>query len=60
MSKATPGSVEDLQLVVTDIEAAHAELAGRGVDVSEIQDFPWGSLVFFHDPDGNGRAVQQV
>lgn len=60
MSKATPGSVEGLQLVVTDIEAAHEELAGRGVEVSEIQDFPWGSFVFFSDPDGNGWAVQQV
>ena len=60
MGKATPGSVEGLQLVVTDIEAAHDELEGRGVEVSEIQDFPWGSFVFFSDPDGNGWAVQQV
>ena len=37
-----------------------AELAGRGVDVSEVQDFPWGSFVFFSDPDGNGWAVQQI
>lgn len=46
--------------MVTDIEAAHEELAGRGVEVSEIQDLPWGSFVFFTDPDGNGWAVQQV
>ena len=56
----TPGSIQGLQLVVSDIEAAHAQLAARGVDVSEIQDFPWGSFVFFSDPDGNGWAVQQV
>jgi catechol 2,3-dioxygenase-like lactoylglutathione lyase family enzyme len=57
---APPGSVEGLQLVVDDIEAAHAELAGRGVDVSEVQDFPWGRFVFFADPDGNRWAVQQI
>jgi catechol 2,3-dioxygenase-like lactoylglutathione lyase family enzyme len=55
-----PGSVEGLQLVVSDIEAAHAELSGRGVEVSEIQDLPWGSFVYFKDPDGNAWAVQQA
>jgi len=57
---APPGSAQGLQLVVTDINAAHAELAGRGVQVSEVQQFPWGSFVFFTDPDGNRWAVQQV
>jgi predicted enzyme related to lactoylglutathione lyase len=57
---APPGSVQGVQMVVTDIEEAHAELAGRGVDVSEIQDFPWGRFVFFKDPDGNGWAVQEI
>ena len=60
LTSMTPGSVEGLQLVVTDIEAARAELAGRGVDVSEVQVFDWGSFVFFSDPDGNRWAVQQV
>lgn len=55
-----PGSVQGLQLVVSDIEQAHAELSGRGVEVSEVQDFPWGRFVFFSDPDGNGWAVQQL
>ncbi|HZO64383.1 MAG TPA: glyoxalase superfamily protein [Kribbellaceae bacterium] len=55
-----PGSVKGLQVVVTDIEEARAELAGRGVDVTEVQDFPWGRFVFFSDPDGNGWAVQQI
>jgi predicted enzyme related to lactoylglutathione lyase len=54
-----PGSVQGLQLVVDDIEQAHAELSGRGVAVSDVQDFPWGRFVFFHDPDGNGWSVQQ-
>jgi catechol 2,3-dioxygenase-like lactoylglutathione lyase family enzyme len=57
---STPGSVEGLQLVVPDIGAARAELIERGVDVGDVQDFPWGSFVFFSDPDGNGWAVQQV
>ncbi len=55
-----PGSVQGLQLVVSDIEAARAELAERGVEVSEVQDFDWGSFVFFSDPDGNGWSVQQL
>jgi catechol 2,3-dioxygenase-like lactoylglutathione lyase family enzyme len=55
-----PGSVQGLQLVVPDIEAAHAELLDRGVEVSDVQEFPWGSFVFFSDPDGNGWAVQQI
>jgi predicted enzyme related to lactoylglutathione lyase len=56
----TPGSVQGMQLVVMDIEAARSELAGRGVDVSPVQDFPWGRFVFFSDPDGNGWAVQEL
>jgi predicted enzyme related to lactoylglutathione lyase len=60
ISDKEPGSVEGLQLVVDDIEAARDELTGRGLDVGEIQDFPWGRFVFFTDPDGNGWAVQQI
>ena len=60
VTDAEPGSVKGLQLVVDDIEAAHAELAGRGVQVSDVNDFPWGRFVFFQDPDGNGWAVQQI
>src|SRR6201987_2273850 len=59
ITEAAPGSVVGLQLVVADVEQARAELAGRGVDVSEVQQFPWGSFVFFADPDGNRWAVQQ-
>ena len=57
---AEPGSVKGLQLVVQDIEAAQAELRGRGMETSEIQDFPWGRFICFSDPDGNRWAVQQV
>jgi predicted enzyme related to lactoylglutathione lyase len=55
-----PGSVKGLQMVVDDIEAAHAHLVERGVDVSEVQVLDWGSFVFFDDPDGNAWAVQQL
>ncbi|MGH2967565.1 MAG: VOC family protein [Solirubrobacteraceae bacterium] len=55
-----PGSVQGMQMVVSNIRAAHAQLTERGVEVSEVQDFPWGLFVFFSDPDGNGWAVQQL
>jgi predicted enzyme related to lactoylglutathione lyase len=60
ITDAEPGSVVGLQLVVDDIEAAHAELSERGVEVGDVQDFPWGRFVFFSDPDGNRWSVQQV
>jgi predicted enzyme related to lactoylglutathione lyase len=60
LSEMPPGSVQGLQLVVSDIEAAHGELVERGVEVSEVQEFAWGSFVFFSDPDGNSWAVQQI
>ena len=55
----TPGSAQ-VQLVVADIAAARAELDARGVEVSDVQTFDWGSFVFFADPDGNRWAVQQL
>jgi predicted enzyme related to lactoylglutathione lyase len=60
ITDAQPGAVRGLQMVVANIHAAHAELTARGVQVSEVQEFPWGSFVFFDDPDGNGWAVQQL
>jgi predicted enzyme related to lactoylglutathione lyase len=60
ITEAAPGSVKGMQLVVEDIETAHAELSGRGVDVSDVQEFPWGRFVFFSDPDGNAWAVQEI
>lgn len=60
ITDAQPGSVKGLQMVVADIHAAQAELTARGVQVSEVQEFPWGLFVFFSDPDGNSWAVQQL
>ena len=65
-----PGSVQGLQLVVPDIDAARAELLERGAEVSEVQHFDgsawrpggggdWNSFAFFSDPDGNGWVLQQ-
>ena len=58
LTEMAPGSLQGLQLVVEDIEAARAELVERGVEVSDVQEYDWGSFVFFRDPDGNGWAVQ--
>jgi uncharacterized glyoxalase superfamily protein PhnB len=55
-----PGSIDGLQMVVDDAEASRTELAERGVEVSDVQVFPWGSFVFFQDPDGNGWALQAM
>ncbi|HEV2461892.1 MAG TPA: VOC family protein [Ktedonobacterales bacterium] len=70
LAAMAPGSLQGLQLCVSDIEAAHAELVARGVEVSAIMHFengaqvpgkgePWNSFIFFSDPDGNGWAVQE-
>ena len=60
LTEAQPGSVEGMQMTVPDADAARAELQQRGVEVSDVQEFPWGRFVFFSDPDGNKWAVQQV
>jgi predicted enzyme related to lactoylglutathione lyase len=70
LSSAAPGSVQGMQLCVADIDAARAELVGRGVDVTTVRHMqdgewqdgkggPWNSFFFFSDPDGNGWAVQE-
>ena len=55
-----PGSVKGLQMVVTDAEAAYEELKGRGVEVTKPETMPWGTFVYFNDPDGNKWALQQL
>jgi uncharacterized glyoxalase superfamily protein PhnB len=60
VTEAQPGSVKGLQVVVADADEARAELARRGIEVSEVQDFPWGRFVFFSDPDGNAWSVQEI
>ena len=71
ITTSQPGSYQGLQLVVTDIEAARAELTGRGVDVGPIRHYedgqwlegkggPWNSFASFADPDGNGWLLQET
>jgi predicted enzyme related to lactoylglutathione lyase len=55
-----PGSAHGLQMVVSDVRQAREQLATKGVEVSDVQEFPWGSFVFFSDPDGNRWALQQL
>jgi predicted enzyme related to lactoylglutathione lyase len=55
-----PGSIDGLQLVIEDADAARADLESRGVEAGEVQEFPWGRFVFFSDPDGNGWALQEL
>jgi predicted enzyme related to lactoylglutathione lyase len=60
VTDAEPGSVQGMQVVVADADAARAELSERGIDVSEVQEYPWGRFVFFSDPDGNRWSVQEI
>jgi catechol 2,3-dioxygenase-like lactoylglutathione lyase family enzyme len=74
ITKATPGSYEGIHLIVKDIEAARAELVGRGVAVSEVRHMgpegwqpgpdpehsDYNSFADFSDPDGNTWVLQEV
>jgi catechol 2,3-dioxygenase-like lactoylglutathione lyase family enzyme len=60
LTDASPGSVRGMQVVVADIETAHKELTAQGVEVSPIDDQPWGRFVYFSDLDGNGWVLQQL
>jgi catechol 2,3-dioxygenase-like lactoylglutathione lyase family enzyme len=60
LTDAVPGSMKGLQAVIADADAAHAELAGRGVQVSDLEELAWGRFVHFADPDGNGWTLQQM
>jgi catechol 2,3-dioxygenase-like lactoylglutathione lyase family enzyme len=71
IAKSEPGSLQGLQLVVSDIDAAREELVSRGLEVSPVRHVersgewvdghggPWNSFMFFEDPDGNGWAIQE-
>jgi catechol 2,3-dioxygenase-like lactoylglutathione lyase family enzyme len=60
VTQMAPGSQQGLLAVIVDADAARAELAGRGVAVSEVDEQPWGRFVYFADPDGNGWALQEL
>ena len=60
LTDAAPGSVQGLQVVVDDADAAHEFLVAHGVDAPPVQDLAWGRFTGFVDPDGNRWAVQQL
>ncbi len=60
LTEMPPGSIKGLQMVVTNIREAREDLVQRGAEVSEIEVHPWGSFIFFCDPDGNTWALQQL
>lgn len=60
LTTMAPGSLDNMQAVVADADAAHADLTERGIDVSAVDDQPWGRFVYFADPDGNRWSLQQL
>lgn len=60
LTQMEPGALDNMQMVVADADAAHAALKERGIEVSDVDDQPWGRFVYFSDPDGNGWALQQL
>jgi catechol 2,3-dioxygenase-like lactoylglutathione lyase family enzyme len=60
VSKMKPGSLDGLQMVIKNAQAAHDELQKRGIEVSEVEKMPWGNFVYFKDPDGNGWSLQEI
>ncbi len=60
LTQMAPGSLDNMQCVVADADALHAELSGRGVDAGEVDDQVWGRFVHVVDPDGNRWAFQQL
>jgi catechol 2,3-dioxygenase-like lactoylglutathione lyase family enzyme len=60
LTRMTPGSLDNLQMVIDDADAASAELRERGVDASDVDEQPWGRFVYFADPDGNRWSLQQL
>jgi catechol 2,3-dioxygenase-like lactoylglutathione lyase family enzyme len=60
LTTMAPGSLDNLQMVVADADAIRAELSERGVEVSEVDDQPWGRFVYLSDPDGNRWSLQQL
>ncbi len=60
LTDMAPGSQKGVMLVTEDVRALREQLAGRGVEVSEVDEQTWGHFVYFSDPDGNSWALQQL
>ena len=60
LTRLEPGSMDNLQMVVGDADATHADLTERGIEVSAVDEQAWGRFVRFADPDGNRWALQEL
>jgi len=60
LTEMPPGSQKGVQMVVADVAAAREHLVSNGVQASEVDVQPWGSFVFFADPDGNTWSLQEL
>ncbi len=61
ISEMQPGTVKALHLVVADINKAREALAGRSVEVGEVDEYPGGiKYIYFSDPDGNSWVLQEM
>jgi catechol 2,3-dioxygenase-like lactoylglutathione lyase family enzyme len=60
ITDAAPGSFPGANLVIESAADAHAELQARGIEVSAVEQLPWGNFVYFADPDGNRWALQEL
>ena len=60
LTELEPGSLDNLQMVIADADATYADLKERGIEVSPVDEQPWGRFVDFADPDGNRWALQQL
>ena len=60
LTELAPGSLDNLQMVVADADATHADLTGRGIEVRGVDDLAWGRFVYFADPDGNAWSLQEL
>ena len=60
LTQMKPGSIDLMIMVVKSAEAAREDLLSRGIEVSEIDEQPWGRFVYFSDPDGNKWSVQEL
>jgi catechol 2,3-dioxygenase-like lactoylglutathione lyase family enzyme len=60
LTDAAPGSVRGMQMVVANADEAHKTLKERGIEVTDVEEHPWGRFVYFQDPDGNAWALQEL
>jgi catechol 2,3-dioxygenase-like lactoylglutathione lyase family enzyme len=60
ITEMEPGSLDNMQTVIADADAARQHLIENGIEASDVNEFPWGRFVFFKDPDGNGWALQEI